>query len=370
MDFKKKMKRMISIKERIDFRIDTLSDYERMCIEFLKFYKKDLDFMWEDEWFKRNFNKIKRFSHSDEPVLLIGETGTGKEIISRFIHFLSKRKKNTFYPINCSALSDELLQSELFGHERGAYTSADRKREGRLKSSDGGTVFLDEIQTSSHKFQQALLRFLDYKEIQPLGSDKIERTNVRIITACCKSPEKLLKEGKLLEPFYYRISFLRLYIPPLRERKDIKKYIYYFLLKECHTLGKEEKEISYHALEALKNYPWPGNLRELKGVIHNLVLDIQDKIIKLEALPEEIKNPERWISKQQKLSQSIQDEGASSKLFSHAKEKTYDLTLDNAIKTHIQKVLELTEGNKTKASKLLGIPLTTLISKMKKLGMD
>ena len=177
-----------------------------------------------------------------------------------------------------------------FGHEKGAYTGADRRREGILRASDGGTVFLDEIQASSHKFQYALLRFLDYKEIRPLGSDRIKRADVRIIVACSDEPEKLLKKGKFIEPFYHRISGLQLYIPPLRERKDLEKYIYYFLLKECHRLGKEEKEISTEALEALIKYPWPGNLREMKKTIHSLILLNEDKTIELEALPKKIKN--------------------------------------------------------------------------------
>ncbi|MEA3421838.1 MAG: sigma-54 factor interaction domain-containing protein, partial [Acidobacteriota bacterium] len=213
---KEKVRKLISFQEQDDFTPEFQLDYGKTCVEFTKFIK-GFDFMWEDGWFKRNYGKIKRFSLSDESILLIGETGTGKEVISRLIHFQSKRKEKAFHPLNCSSLNNELLYCELFGHEKGAFTSADRKREGILKSSDGGTVFLDEIQSSSRSFQQVLLRFLDYGEIKPLGSDKIERVDIRIITACCTSPEELLSEGKLLKPFYYRISKLNLYIPPLRE---------------------------------------------------------------------------------------------------------------------------------------------------------
>jgi len=291
-ELKERITRVILLQKRNNLESSPLSDYEKICLEFYNYLKSDgiSDFMWEDEWLKSNFKSIVRFSLSDETILLIGKSGAGKEIISRFIHYLSKRKKRNFHAINCSSFNDEMLYSELFGHEKGAYTGADRSREGILKTSDGGTVFLDEIQASSHKFQYALLRFLDYKEIRPLGSDRIKRADVRIIVACSDEPEKLLKKGKFIEPFYHRISGLQLYIPSLRERKDLEKYIYYFLLKECHRLGKEEKEISIEALEALIKYPWPGNLREMKKIIHSLILLNEDKTIELEALPKKIKN--------------------------------------------------------------------------------
>ena len=292
-ELKERIRRVILLQKRNNPESSPISDYEKICLEFYNYLKLEgiNDFIWEDEWLKSNFKLIMRFSLSDETILLIGKSGTGKEIISRFIHYLSKRKKSNFHAINCSSLNDEMLYSELFGHEKGAYTGADRRREGILKTSDGGTVFLDEIQASSHKFQYALLRFLDYGEIRPLGSDRIKRADIRIIIACSDEPEKLLKEGKLIEPFYHRISGLQLYIPLLRERKDLENYIYYFLLKE--SVG-EEIEISESALEALKRYPWPGNFREMKRVIRALIIKSKGGIIKIEALPEKIKNPEEF----------------------------------------------------------------------------
>ncbi|MCP2520396.1 sigma 54-interacting transcriptional regulator [Candidatus Aminicenantes bacterium AC-708-M15] len=294
-------------------------------------------------------------------ILLIGKSGAGKEVISRLIHYLSKRKESNFHAINCSSFNDEMLYCELFGHEKGAYTGADRRKEGILKTSDGGTVFLDEIQASSWKFQHSLLRFLDYGEIRPLGSDRTERADVRIIAASNEEPKKLLKEGKFIEPFYHRITGLQLYIPLLRERRDLENYIYYFLFKESDG---EEIKISESALEALKRYLWPGNFREMKRVIRALIIKSKSGIVKFEALPAKIKNPEMCLPLIEGF-HSISSE--NSLLESSLFHKSDELNLDNIIRTHIQKVLRLTRGNKTKASKLLGIPLTTLISKMKKL---
>lgn len=367
---KDKVKKIVISQEKNNFFQEFQTDYEKTCIEFTKF-QKNFDFMWDDEWLRIKFNKIKRFSLSDDPVLLIGETGTGKEIIARLIHYLSERKANEFFPINCSSFTNEMLYAELFGHEKGAFTSADRKREGILKSSDGGTVFLDEIQFSSFRFQQALLRFLDYGEIKQIGSDKLERADIRIITACCASPKELLIKGKLLQPFYYRISKLALYIPPLRERKkEIEKYIYYFLIRECRRYKVKEKTISPEAMAALRHYQWPGNIRELKAVIKSLVLLVEGENIKIDDLPEEIKKAKKSLSSYEKLVNCDPNRKRANDLLSFEEGKTEILKLDIVIREHIQKVLQITNGNKSKAAKLLGIPLTTLINKMKKLGID
>ncbi|MEO0294309.1 MAG: sigma 54-interacting transcriptional regulator [candidate division WOR-3 bacterium] len=309
-------------------------------------------------------------AESEEPALILGESGSGKEIISRFIHCLSKRREKPFYPMNCSSEHEkDILYSKLFGHEKGAYTGAIEKRRGLLKSADGGTVFLDEIQSSSENFQCSLLRFLDFREIQPLGSDRIERADVRIISASSLSLEEL--KNSLYLPLFYRIEGLELTILPLREREDKEAYIYYFLLKECKRLGME-KEISEPAMEALKRYPWPGNLREMRKVIHSAVLLSKGKTIEIEDLPEKMKNEEKEQSIPLELTPFLSKKGLSmdSILSFNKKEQMDDPTLNNAIRTHIQKVLSLTKGNKSKAAKILGIPLTTLISKMKRLGIE
>ncbi|MEW6456261.1 MAG: sigma-54-dependent Fis family transcriptional regulator [Acidobacteriota bacterium] len=179
--------------------------YEFLSLEFYRFLKekdKEVYLMPYDSYLKEIFPQIRKISSSDEPVLIEGLTGSGKEVISRFIHFLSKRKDKPFYPINCSSFpSEDLIQSELFGHEKGSFTGAWRKYQGKIKSADGGTLFLDEIQSSSLRFQYSLLRLIERGEIHPLGSERIEKSDVRIISACSSSPEKLLDEGKLLPPW-------------------------------------------------------------------------------------------------------------------------------------------------------------------------
>lgn len=355
--------------------------FDFLTLEFFRFLKekdKEADFMPYDSWIKEIFPEIRKISSSDEPVLIIGETGSGKEILSQLIHFLSKRKNKPFYPINCSSFpSEDLLQSELFGHEKGAFTGAWRKYPGKIKSADRGTLFLDEIQSSSLRFQCSLLRFIERREIHPLGSEKIEKSDVRIISACSSSPEKLMNEGKLLPPFYYRIFPLRIYIPPLRERndKDKENYIFYFLFKKSHKTEIKEKEMSPSAMECLKRYPFPGNIRELKGVIERAVILSKEKIIGLEDLPEEIVNQRREPSDPSIVIHSISERGSSkspSFLIHEERIETKsmsDLNLDTAIRKHIQEVLSITNGNKTQAAKLLGIPRTTLVNKMKKLDL-
>jgi transcriptional regulator with PAS, ATPase and Fis domain len=325
------------------------NDFERLCYEFYKDLKERIKnpyFFW-DKWLKENFEKIITLSSSDEPILLLGETGSGKEIVARFIHFISKRKEKKFYPINCSSQSEDLLLSELFGHEKGAFTGAEKRWIGRLRSSDGGTVFLDEIQSSSLKFQTSLLRFLDYGEIQPLGTERIERADVRVISASSLSLSEL--KMILYEPFFWRISGLYLSIPPFRERVDRESYIYYFLLKECKIAGKE-LDIEEKGIEAILDYPWEGNLRELRSFIHKIILE--RKRIRREDILDEIKALE---GRRVVYTHEVNDE---------------DLNLENAIRRHIEKVLKMADGNRSKAAKLLGIPVTTLISKMKKLKIE
>ncbi len=288
MGLREKVERVLKIQEG---EIEPGDEFERKCFEFFNYLKdqiKEPYFFWDD-WLRENFERIERLSFSKEPVLLLGESGSGKEIISRLIHFLSGRREKPYYPLNCSSQPEELLFSELFGHERGAYTDAKGRREGKLRASSGGTVFLDEIQGSSEEFQHALLRFLDYGEIQPPGTERIERVDVRIMEASSLSLEELKEE--LYEPFFYRISGLELILPSVGERKDKEGYIYYFLMKECKSVGKKGIGISSEAVEALIRYTWGGNLREMRRTIHELVL-MSDGVIKEEDVSQSMERRE------------------------------------------------------------------------------
>ncbi len=255
MGLREKVERVLKIQEG---EIEPGDEFERKCFEFFNYLKdqiKEPYFFWDD-WLRENFERIERLSFSKEPVLLLGESGSGKEIISRLIHFLSGRREKPYYPLNCSS---------------------------------GGTVFLDEIQGSSEEFQHALLRFLDYGEIQPPGTERIERVDVRIMEASSLSLEELKEE--LYEPFFYRISGLELILPSVGERKDKEGYIYYFLMKECKSVGKKGIGISSEAVEALIRYTWGGNLREMRRTIHELVL-MSDGVIKEEDVSQSMERRE------------------------------------------------------------------------------
>jgi DNA-binding NtrC family response regulator len=329
--------------------------YEYNWLEYYNYLKEkneDMDLMWKDRNLKKIFPKLKKIALSDEPVLLIGETGTGKEIISQFIHFLSKRKEKPFSPINCASFSsDELICSELFGHKKGAFTGAISNAQGKIKSAEGGTLFLDEIQSSSFKFQNALLRFIERKEIQPVGSEKIERVNARVVSACSSCPKKLMDKRKLLPELYYRLSHFQIKLTPLREKKDIENYIFYFLFKICGKMGIKEKEITEEAMNYLKKYVWPGNLRELKATISSAVIHSKDDYIKIEDLPQEV------IKQNRKISQS-------SELLNR---KTLPEKLIEFEREEILRALRENDWNITKASKILGISRQNLQQRMKKL---
>lgn len=230
---------------------------------------------------------IEKIAPEDATVLLLGESGTGKELVANVIHQLSKRKENNFVAFNCAALSETLLESELFGHVKGAFTNAIFDKTGRFEAADNGTIFLDEIGETSENFQSKLLRVLQNGEFEKVGSSKTLRTNVRVIAATNKKPEQLIKEKKFREDLYYRLNVIKVEIPPLRERKeDIEVLAKYFLQKENSNLTLSEAVI-----DQLKMYSWKGNIRELESAIKraSIFAKYADRnIIKLNDLPEGI----------------------------------------------------------------------------------
>ncbi len=346
-------------KERLKEIYNILEDfaYEYNWVEYYNYLKKEEDdeLMWNDRDLRRLYPKIKRIALSDEPLLLIGETGTGKEIISKFIHFLSKRRNKPFYALNCASFSsEELICSELFGHKKGAFTGAISDNRGKIKSAEGGTLFLDEIQSSSFKFQNALLRFIEKKEIQPVGSERIEKVNVRVISACSLPPNELIQSNRLLPELYYRLSYFQIKLPPLRERRDIENFIFYFLLKACEKIGVKKRGITKDALNCLKKYKWPGNLRELKTAISSAVSHSSDDYIKIEDLPEEIVKGTKKISRRREL----------------LDRKTLPEKLLDFERKEILNALRENGWNITKAAKTLGITRQNLQQRMKKLRIN
>ncbi len=287
-------------------------------------------------------NTAREVADSDIPIMIEGESGTGKELLAKFIHTHSSRKENPFIAINCSAIPENLFESELFGHVKGAFTTAIKDRTGRLELADGGTLFLDEVADIPKQMQVKLLRFLQNKEFERVGESITHKVDVRIISATNRKVESDLADGTIREDFYYRIVGLRLNIPPLRERRDdIKALLEHFIKK--YAAGKQTKILD-ETLKLLMDYDWPGNIREFETVVKRLLVFAKDGIIKPEFLPIEI-----FEFKPKQVIQQIQK-------------------IDDLEKQHIEDVLKLAPTTK-EAAKVLGISETTLWRKRKLFGL-
>ena len=232
-------------------------------------------------------SEVKKIANTRSTVLLLGETGTGKELFARVIHHNSGRRVMPFVPINCSAIPETLLETELFGHVRGAFTGAVATKKGLLEEADGGTVFLDEIGDMSLALQAKLLRVLEDQVIRPVGSTKATKVDIRLITATNKDLKAQVRAGSFREDLYYRINVISIQIPPLRNRKeDIGSLINHFIAKYSQEMGKQAQDFSSDALSLMISYPWPGNVRELQNVIERAILISDGTAIGLEHLPE------------------------------------------------------------------------------------
>lgn len=223
---------------------------------------------------------VKKYAQTDSTVLMTGETGTGKSVLSGAIHFNSSRRNKPFIQINCANIPENLLESELFGHEKGAFTGANKTRAGRLEQANGGTVFLDEIGELSQPLQAKLLRVLEEKSFERLGGNRTIRTDIRIISATNRNLEEQVASGNFREDLYYRINVLRVHLPPLRERIEcIEPLAYHLLDKLRRSVKKQILGFTPEVIEMFKRYPWPGNIRELSNVIERALLIEEDKWI-------------------------------------------------------------------------------------------
>jgi len=301
----------------------------------------------------------KKVSESQARTILIeGESGTGKDLLARAIHFSSPRRFYPFMEINCASIPETLIESELFGHEKGAFTDAKSMKKGLFELADGGTVFLDEITEMSLSAQAKFLKVIETQSFKRLGGVKDIYVDLRVISATNRRIEKALEEGKLREDLYYRLSIIRIYIPPLRERKeDIPYLINYFIENFNRDFKKKVKGIHPSALKMMMEYDWPGNVRELKNVVERaVILESEDEI-----LPEHISLPVSHRGEESaKISRSsveieIPEDGIS---------------LEEVEKLYIMKALEKAKGNKTLAAKLLGITRDTLRYRLKKYGVE
>lgn len=252
--------------------------------------------------------EVKKIANSRSNVLLLGETGTGKELVARAIHYNSSRQEKPFVPINCSAIPENLLESELFGFLKGAFTGAATSKRGLFEEASGGTVFLDEIGDLGHNLQAKLLRVMDDHEIRPLGGIQTKKIDIRFITATNRDIRRAVQDGLFREDLYYRINVVTLNLPPLRERKgDIMVLAYHFLEKYSQEIGKPVKIIDDAAAVILADYQWPGNVRELQNIVERAVLITDSNTIFPEHLPEGMKTGNPFLLEAFSNALSIED---------------------------------------------------------------
>ena len=297
----------------------------------------------ESKQMKKIFELIDTVAPADTTVMIRGESGTGKELIAKAIHINSKRRYFPIVVVNCGALAESLLESELFGHEKGAFTGAQYRRKGKFEMAQGGTIFLDEIGSVSQKVQIELLRVIETRKFSRVGGNELISSDFRVIAATNESLEDLVKQGKFREDLFYRLNVFTIFIPPLRERKeDISVLAYYFLKKFCSSMNKNIKSISPEAMNFLLNYTWPGNVRELENAIERAVVIGKSDVIKMEDLP---------------FSGSyISDDNS-------------DRSLAAMEKKHIYKILIENDWNISRSAELLQIDRVTLYNKINKYGL-
>jgi len=252
--------------------------------------------------------EVKKIADSKSSILLLGETGTGKELFARVIHHNSKRRDMPFVPINCSAIPETLLETELFGHVRGAFTGAVATRKGILEEAEGGTVFLDEIGDMSLALQAKLLRVIEDQVIRPVGGNKGTKVDIRFVTATNKDLKAAVRENAFREDLYYRINVISLQIPPLRERReDIGALVRYYLGRYSQEMGKQAKDLSPEAMDVLVNYEWAGNVRELQNVIERAILISDGDLITPEHLPGSVRAEGSFLQRSFDKKLSIED---------------------------------------------------------------
>jgi two-component system nitrogen regulation response regulator GlnG len=291
-------------------------------------------------------------------VLVLGETGTGKELVARAIHHQSGRDKANFVPLDCGAIPDTLIESELFGHEKGAFSGADRKREGHVQAAEGGTLFLDEIGNLAPAAQAKLLRVLQEKRVQPLGSSRASAVDVRIIAATNEALEQSVSEGDFRQDLFYRVAEFTIRLPPLRERReDVAPLAQRFMEEAGLELHRPVANLAAEAQKALDEHEWPGNVRELRNVIRQAVLQAQGMTIEAEEVRRLLRGAQRSAP------------GAPAMPTGSLREIATAASAE-AEKHAIESALRTTRGNKSEAARLLKTDFKTLHLKMKRFGLQ
>ena len=316
-------------------------------------YHPFVDFVGRDEKMTEIFDLIGQVADSDATVLVTGESGTGKELIARAIHRQSRRAQKPFVAVNCTAIPEHLIESELFGHERGAFTGAVQRRIGKFELAHSGTLLLDEIGSMRLDMQTKLLRALQEREIERVGGERTIKVDVRIVAATNADLRELVKTKAFRDDLYYRLNVIPVFVPPLRSRKtDITLLVQYFLDKYNLQFNRQVRGFSLAALEALQAYEWPGNVRELENIVERLVVISKHETIQLRDLPLDLQPSHAPLVKQ------LEEEG-------------YDLrkAVQQFEREYIRRVLEKTHWNQTMAARMLGIHRNTLLGKIEQLEL-
>ncbi len=316
------------------------------------------------------YGLIKKISDTDATILIEGESGTGKELIAKTIHYNSSRAQEPFIPFNCAAIPKDLLESELFGHERGAFTGAINTRIGRFERANGGSILLDEIGELHPSFQVKLLRVLQEREFERVGGSKTIKVDVRILAATNKNLEKETKSGNFREDLFYRLNVIPLHIPPLRERlEDIPVLTDYFVQFFSRKRKREPVKIEREVMDLFIRYSWPGNVREMENLIERMVILSDDQLLTVKDLPHRF----------QELSTLSQGEGvegfkkpgdSSGEVLLTDQGVNLNTLVEGMERNLINQALQKSQGVKSKAAELLGLKRTTLLEKIKKLDLD
>ncbi|MBU1711879.1 MAG: sigma-54 dependent transcriptional regulator [Proteobacteria bacterium] len=308
------------------------------------------------------YNMIKQVAKTKTSILITGESGTGKELIARAIHDESDRCNMPFVPINCGGIPETLMESELFGYRKGAFTGATQDKKGLFEIADEGTIFLDEIGDLSIHLQVKLLRVVQERVFKPVGGNEDISVNIRIISATNKDLANEVIEGRFREDLFYRLNVIEIKLPPLRERRsDLRILAQHFLEKYSNELGKKVTKISSYAINLLNNYPFPGNIRELENLMERSVAITDTNIL----LPDSLSLS---LHKQRRLVEGVKDKGYD--LNDVPKGVSLDAILEDVERVYINKALECAHGDKTKAAELLGINSRSMRYRLDKLGVD
>lgn len=335
---------LLTVKKAIDFRKIRIEN-----VSLKNFVRSSVkpEIIGVSEKIKDILKVIDKIAPTDGTVIIMGESGVGKELFAREIHVRSKRADKPFLSINCSAIPENLFESELFGYKKGAFTGAESDKKGKIQMADGGTIFLDEIGEIPYHIQAKLLRFLQEGEIEQLGSSRPIKVDVRVLSATNRNLPELIKDGKFREDLFYRLNVFPINIPPLRERKEDIPYLIKHFMKKY---GFKDIEITEKAMAKLINYEWYGNVRELENIVYRLCVMARSRVIDVVDLPQEINNIDR-----KSFDISLPEEG---------------LNLEDLEKNIILLSLKKFKGNKSKTAEYLGLPRHVLLYRLEKYGLE